>query len=278
MCDNQGPSVVTLDSNAAWRLAKRMVSHNRDMVVAIAGVFFVLPDLVKALLPMPQFHEGMTVQQASEAITRFYAGTPWLIGVIVVLSGLSMVGFLTVLTILLDRRRPTVREALGTGFRLLPTYLAAQVLIVIVLSFVWALLLGVFARVLPASVAPLAATMLMIYPVLRVVLVGPELVIRRVWNPIRGISGALACTRGHGAALALVFGPALGLFVVAYGLVMIVIETVLARLGTGEAPRLIGEAISVVLLAVGYSYFAAIVAATYQQLGAIPASGDAITP
>jgi hypothetical protein len=47
-------NVATLDSSAAWQSARRVVSANRDVLVAIAGVFYLLPGLIGTLaLPKP---------------------------------------------------------------------------------------------------------------------------------------------------------------------------------------------------------------------------------
>ena len=103
--------MVTLDSSAAWQSARRMVSANRDMLAAIAGVFFLLPGLVAAVvLPSPQLSNGMDQQQIADAITRFYASAgPFMLA----LSLPMLVGYLTLLAVLLDRDRPSVGAAIG---------------------------------------------------------------------------------------------------------------------------------------------------------------------
>jgi hypothetical protein len=50
-------------------------------------------------------------------------------------------------------------------------------------------------------------------------------------------------------------------------MVTILVTVILANAGNGDAPQLIGEAVVGVLFAVGYTYFTAMIASTYQQLG-----------
>jgi len=268
--------VVTLDSSAAWQSARRMVSANRDMLAAIAGVFFLMPGLIAALvLPTPQLTNGMDQQQLTDAITRFYAAAG---PIMLALSLPMLVGYLTLLAMLLDRDRPTVGTAIGQALRLLPSYLVAQLLTALALSVLWVTLLGGLAMVMPQTIAALVSLLAMVYPLTRVVLIGPEMVAQRLHNPIRAIVAGLSRTRGHFLGMLLYFGPALTLFVVVYGLVMIFVGVVLVNVSQGEVQRMISEAIGAVVFAVGYTYFAAIVASAYQQLGPVSGAGDAVSP
>jgi hypothetical protein len=253
-----------------------MVSANRDVLVAIAGVFFLLPGLIgTVVLPVPQLDSAMNQQQLAEAITRFYtAAAPLML----VLSLPMLVGYLTVLAILLDRDRPTVGTAIGIGIRLLPIYLAAQMLTGVVLSIGWLTVVGGLSVIMPASIAAVVSLVLMIYPLVRVVLIGPEMVAQRIRNPLRAILAGLSRTRGKLLGILLYFGPALTLFVVVYGLVMIFVRMALVNVVEGEAQRMISEAIGALVFAVGHTYYAAIVASTYNQLGPVGTSSETVSP
>lgn len=265
--------MVTLDSSAAWQSARRMVSANRDVLVAIAGVFFLMPGLIgTVVLPVPQLDGAMNQQQLADAVTRFYtAAAPMML----VLSLPMLVGYLTLLAILLDRDRPTVGAAIGIGVRLLPSYLAAQMLTGVVLSVLWLTVMGGLAVIMPPSIAAVVSLVVMIYPLARVVLVGPEMVAQRIRNPVRAIIAGLSRTRGKLLGILLYFGPALTLFVVVYGLVMIFVRMALVNILDGETQRMISEAVGALVFAVGHTYYAAIVASTYNQLG--PVSGQSAT-
>lgn len=266
--------MITLDSSAAWQSAKHMVAANRDVLGAIAGVFFVLPGLIAAVvLPVPQLTSGMDQQQLTVAVMHFYTTAA---PIMLVLSLPMLAGYLTLLVMLLDRDRPTVGTAIGHALRLLPSYVAAQLLTGMVLSALWLIVVGILAVMLPPLIAALASLVAMIYPLLRIVLIGPEMVAQRLRNPVRAIIAGLSRTRGHGAGLLLFLAPALTLFFVIYGLVMIFFGAILLVLTQGEVQRLISEAIGAVLFAAGYTYFTAIIASTYQQLGPITRGGEAI--
>jgi hypothetical protein len=253
-----------------------MVRANRDVLAAIAGVFFLLPGLIGAVvLPTPALTSGMDQAAMADAVLQFYAKSG---PVLVALSLPMIVGYLTVLVVLIDRGRPTVGAAIVTAFRLLPGYLLAQVLVSLLLSVVWVVALSGLALVLPQMLAVVASLTAMAYPMARLVLIGPEMVAQRRANPLRAIVGALARTRGHGLRILLYLGPALTLFLVIYALVMIVVGLLAAAAAQGEAQRLIGEAVGAVLFAGGYVFYAAIVASTYDQLGPLPGLGEAISP
>ena len=145
----------TLDSSAAWNAARRMVSANRDMLAAIAGVFFLMPMLIASVaMPLPQLANAMDQQQMADAVTRFYKSTA---PILLPLSLPMLVGYLTMLAILLDRQRPTVRVAIGQALRLLPGYLVAQVLTGLALSALWVIVLGVLSMAMPAVVAAIVS-------------------------------------------------------------------------------------------------------------------------
>jgi hypothetical protein len=268
--------VGTLDSSTAWQGARRMVSTNRDMLIAIAGVFFLMPGLIGAVvLPTPQMTDGMTQQQLVEVVSQFYVNTAPLL---IALSLPMLAGYLALLTMLLDRDRPTVGEAIVRGLRLLPSYLVVQVLVTIMLSVVAVLTLSVLALVLPQAAATLLALVSMIYPITRAMLIGPEMVAQRLHNPFRAIGAGLARTRGRFLALVLFFGPAITLFLVVYWLITIVVVIILASFAQPEVQQIAGEAVGALMLSVGYTYFTAMIASTYQQLGPINGGGTTISP
>jgi hypothetical protein len=253
-----------------------MVSANRDMLVAIGGVFFLLPLLISVVVvPTPAYTGPMDLNAMADANMRFFnsAGP-----VLLVLTLPMMVGYLTLLVMLLDRDRPTVGTAIGIGIRLLPSYLAAQVLTSLALSVMLVVVLSVLLAVLPPVVAVLVAMAAMIYPLVRVLLIGPEMVAQRLRNPISAIAGGLSRTHGHSLRIMLYIGPALTLFAVIYALVMIAVGALTANVPQADLQRLIGAAIGAVLFAVGYTYYVAIIASTYDQLGPVHGAEATISP
>ena len=267
-----------LDSTAAWAAARRMVAANRDMLVAIGGVFFLLPGLIGVLvLPALPLTRDMDQQAMADAVMKFYASA----GPILILLALpTLVGYLTLLVILLDRDRPPVGRAIVQAVRLLPGYLVVQVATAMALSFAWVTLIGLLALVLPAVVAMVVSIVVMLYPLTRIMLIGPEMAAFRLRNPLRAIQAGLARTRGQVVALLLFFGPAMALFAVVYMLAMMAVGSVIALAWPASSPdqaiagaqRMIAEAIGGTLFAVGYTYFCAMAAATWRQLGPIQGS------
>lgn len=253
-----------LDSTAAWHSATTMVAANREVLVAIAGVFFLLPGLIGAvLLPRPDFAPGMDDQQMAEAVLRFYGDSgPMLL----VLSLPLIVGFMAMLKIMLDTQRPTVGAAIIDCLKLLPSYLGAHLLSTLVLSVVWLLLASLLVLLLPPLLAVPISVMAITWPLSRLLLVAPEIAVRRVRNPIAAIRSSIRGTRGAYLSVLLYFGPAFTLFFVAYGLVMIFVGVVLVQTTEGETQRLLGEGIVGLLFALGYTYFAAMIASTWRQL------------
>ena len=69
-----------------------------------------------------------------------------------------------------------------------------------------------------------------------------------------------------------------GLFLVVYVLAMIVAGVLATAVPQAEVQRMIGEAIGAVLFAVGYTYYTAIIASTYDQLGPVHGAGSSVSP
>ncbi|MDF8332969.1 hypothetical protein [Novosphingobium cyanobacteriorum] len=260
-----------LDASAAWKSATTMVSANREVLVAIAGVFFVLPALLGAvLLPKPAFTPGMDDQQMAEAILRFYGDSG---PVLLLLSLPLIVGFMAMLKVMLDPARPTVGATLMDCLRLLPSYLGAHILSTLALSFGWLIIASVLILLLPPLLAVPISVLAMTWPMSRVMLVAPEIAVRRVRNPITAIRSSIRDTRGAYLSVLLYFGPAFTLFFIAYGLVMIFVGVVLVQTTEGETQRLLSEGVVGLLFALGYTYFAAMIASVWRQLAA-PVEGE----
>lgn len=262
-------TVTILDSSAAWASATRMVAANRDLLVAIAGVFFVLPGLAGAVfVPSPTMTSGMTEAQMLQIMQDCYASS---LPALLALSLLPMVGMLTMLVVMLDAARPTVAEAIRHSLRALPSYFASQLLIalgILPLSLAMTMLLALF---LPDRIALSFAFGILLYPIMRTMLIGPVVAGRTERNPVAAIRESIRLTRGNAGRVLLFIGLAGFVFLVAYGLAMMFVGVVLVLMFKGEPQRLIGEGVAGVLLAVGYTYFVAMLAAVYNQLAAATA-------
>jgi len=261
------PLIAPLDSMAAWQAATRLVSANADVLMAIAGVFFLLPLLAGGIfVPQPVIPPQATQAQLAEALEAYYTRTwPYLLPI----SLIQIVGFITMMVSILDRTRPTVGQALRNCMVRVPVYFLAQLVIgafaMLLMMVVSGVLLGLR---MPAALAAAAGLAAVAYPMLRTIMVGPVLGVGRTQNPIMAIRASLALTRGNTARILTFLGLAAIVFLVALSVAMMIVGLVSAQLlgAESEAARLLNTAVSALLYAVGYTYFAAMLAAIHGQL------------
>ena len=267
-------AVTNLDSSAAWASATRMVAANRDLLMAIAGVFFVLPWLASSVfVPAPVLADSLPEAQKIAHLQAYLARSlPLLLG----LSLPTMVGLLTMLVSMLDPARPTVGQSIRRGLGVFPAYFASQLLIVLA----WTLAGGAFAAAASLLMRDTVALALMIgallYFVMRTILVAPVMARQAGRNPVLAIRESIRLTRGNVGRMLAFIGLAALLFFIVYGLLMMVVSVVLVMMLQGEPQRLLGEGIGCILLAIGNTYYVAMLAAIYTQLagaGVDPASG-----
>lgn len=260
--------MAKLDTNAAWKEASAIVSANREVLLALAGVFFMLPSLALAVIAgEPEMAPGMSGEQMMAAMEEFYAGAWWLI---LISAVLQIVGLMAILTLMRDRSRPTVGQAIGAGLAGTPTYLAAQLIIVLALS-----LIGVAAVVSTAlaTVVVLLVIGAAVFAVFRLLLVAPVVAVEGVRNPLAAMVRSWRLTQGNFWRLFGFLLLILILFVVIVAIVMMIIGLILALATSGEPQRIIAAVFSSALGAVAVVYFAGVIAAVHRQLGG-PAAAD----
>ena len=101
----------------AWRDATAMLSANREVLLIVAAIFFLLPGLVPALV-MPDLQQTLMAdpQNMAAAFNGLLAewGMILLVGFVVITLA-QIVGYLAMLALLRDASRPTVGEALRLG-------------------------------------------------------------------------------------------------------------------------------------------------------------------
>lgn len=120
---------MRIDIGAACRDALAIWRRDRDIMVAVAGMFFFLPNLLLELLVFPAARvaqRGADDQAALDTVMRFVGDNiHWL----ALQSLAELAGVATLLALLLDPSRPTVGAALGSVARRLPVLVAAAVLV-----------------------------------------------------------------------------------------------------------------------------------------------------
>ncbi|MEL0212016.1 MAG: hypothetical protein VW891_15795, partial [Novosphingobium sp.] len=130
---------------------------------------------------------------------------------LIVVTLLQMAGTVTMLIVMTDPARPTVRQAIAQGFRALGPYVLAQIVVGLVLGMSFLVLVSAAALTgLKAlgAVAIVAAFLAMIWCSVRMALVAPVLAIESERNPIQALRRSWTLTKGNSGRL-------LGFFVLA---------------------------------------------------------------
>ena len=262
---------MKFDMTAAWSEAMRLVASNRQVIAVVAGVFFFLPYLAFMLIFMNQMAELEAAQAANpdpeamgQAMMAFYGESWWFVLLAMVIQGIGMLGLLTLLT---DRRRPTVAEALKAGMKMFLTYFGAQLL----LSALFGLLIlvpiavGAGGSVAIGLFLGLIAAVLFCYLFAKFLLTPAVIAIEHQSNPLTALGRSWRLTKGNSLRIFL-FVFLLFLAVGIVGGVISMIVGLFLALGGAQA-ALIGQAVvSGLINAVFYVIFLGVLAAIYRQL------------
>lgn len=267
---------MTFDSSRAWTQASQAVSANREVVIALAGVFFLLPQLVFSIFfPPPEAGAGMSQAQMMEAVQKYYIGVA---PVLIPMALFQALGSLSLLTLLDTGRRPTVGEAIRAGLKGVVPYLLAQMLSGLALGAVALLVAGVLGAVagVAGGVIGLAIVLLLAVVVgIRLSITAPVIAVEGVYNPVAALVRSWRLTRGATARLLGFYA----LLVVAM-LVLLIFANVLtmpvALLAPVEVARFVSAGVEAVLATIMALYFVAVIAQVHRQLaGPAPAAvGD----
>lgn len=205
---------MKLDTGQAWTEAKAMLGGQRDILLTVAGAFFLLPALLLATLAPIALAPGAS---SAEAIAAYQAWTaanwPWILA-----SALAAgVGRLAILILLLAPERPTVGQALAAGAALLIVAFVLNVLIGLIVG------VGLLFLIVPG-----------LYLIGRTFLAEAALVGERLRGPIAPLRRGVEISRGNGwrifFAVAIVF-----LAVQLLGMVVSWVVAIIAALGGGGA-------------------------------------------
>ncbi|MFM2301218.1 MAG: hypothetical protein RLZZ84_954 [Pseudomonadota bacterium] len=258
---------MRFDSNEAWKEATTAVAANRDMLLAITGVFILLPAFAAMVfMPEPAAAPKGTAEDVLAAYgTYFEQVWPYLLGTMV----LHLIGTLAMIVLITDPRRPTVSEAIRTGLIRAGTAGGAMVILLFALSFVAALPLNLAALTGSAnlSMAGMAAGLaLLFYGLARSLPVMPVVVVERIANPFAALRRAIVLSRRNGARL-------MGFYALIFLAFLLIRQLFLAGL-TIVLDLVIGGAATHLVIALAASsidaamsvYLAAVLAAIHRQL------------
>lgn len=262
-----------LDMGAAWTQATGLMAANRDTISAIAGLFFFLPSMASALLvpglsnpsqpaPPPGADPELVMQAMLDQMTASYAEN-WPVLLLVIL--LQFAGSMSLFALLTDRDNPTVGEALGTGIKSLPSYLAAQLITVIGASLAIGIPLGVLSALGGAAVSVLAvlvAMILIVYVAVKLSLAAPVIAIDGLRNPFAALARSWQLTKGNSlriflfiVLLLLVIGIISVLVTGILGLVLASIGGTVATIGSAAVNALVSAILTAVFLVVTVAIF-----------------------
>ncbi|PKP93990.1 MAG: hypothetical protein CVT75_05300 [Alphaproteobacteria bacterium HGW-Alphaproteobacteria-14] len=264
-----------LDMGKAWTQATGLIGSNRDTIGAIAGLFFLLPALALALFapelanpeagPPPSADPQVAMQAILDQMAQAYADNWPLISAV---SVLQFIGSLSLLALLTDRGRPTVREALSNGLGSTPSYFAAQVLA----AFAVALAIGLPVGLIAAAGSPVAAVLVGIvlavagiYVFIKFSLIAPVIAIEGVRNPITALARSWHLTKGNSLRifgffilLFLTIGIIAALVTGIFAVVFSAFDSQIASIGNGLVGAVINSGLTVLFLVV--------IAAVHRQL------------
>lgn len=272
---------MQFDSNRAWREATALANANREVLLAVAGVFFLLPGFASVLF-LSDFQADMMANFGNPAAAErlMAALTGPVVAFALVSFLLQAVGYLAMLALLTDRARPTVAEAIGGAIRALPTVIGATLLFFagyLLAVLVFTLLAAALGAIngLGALVAALVLVLVaaMVYVVIRLSLILPVIGIDNIRNPLAALIRAWQLTKGNALRLFVFY---LLLLIAYFVIVMVVTIVAMAPValfaGQGKASLLIGGLFSGIIGAAASALLAAILAAIHRQLAG-PSAG-----
>ena len=266
---------MRFDSNSAWREATASVSANRDVLAAIAGVFFLLPGLASVIFLSDFQAELMANLSNPASIERVMDGmTGTVLAFSLATFVLQSVGYLALLALLTDKSRPTVGEALKLAIRALPTVLGAALLFfggymagVLVLGVAGAGLAKVSGLAAIAVVAVFALIVGVVYAMIRFSLILPVVVIEQTFNPLAALQRSWRLTKDNSLRLFAFYMLLLIVyFVIIMVVTMITMALAVALLGQGKLAMLVGGVVSGIVGAAASVLLTAILAAIHRQL------------
>ncbi|WP_370032627.1 glycerophosphoryl diester phosphodiesterase membrane domain-containing protein [Qipengyuania mesophila] len=237
---------MKFDLDTAWKDATGLLSRNFGLLAVIAGVFFFLP-YAGITLALPEVSQLQNAQATGNpevmmaAVTDLYVGYWWVFLILAVIQG---AGLLAMLALVRRRANPTVGEALTTGARSVPSYIAAQLMQSALIVIVAMLLVGfgaVTGLQMLAALGGVIAFVVICYLVTKLSLAAPVIAIEGELNPLRALQRSWSLTRGNSMRLFAFYLLLLIAFIVLSAVLSLVFGLGFALFG--EQAALLGEAV-----------------------------------
>jgi len=258
------------DSNRAWQQASATLRANREVLFALAGVFFLLPSLFAALMfPQPNPPAGTDMNSAMATMMDYSVRT---LPVFLPIALFEAGGTLAMLTLMTDRSRPTVGQAIRLGFIALIPYIAAQLLLGLAAGIGAIVLLSVLG--LGGAVVATAGLLLLVvlgaWIWVRASLSAPVIAVEGQRSPIAALRRSWQLTRGNGWRVLVFYALLLMVFAILLSIVTALVGTVFALVLSNKAATLASAVVGSALEAGGALVFVAALAATHAQLAGNP--------
>lgn len=222
-----------------------LVGRELQLLVAIAGVFFLLPGLVLSFT-MPAI-DDISSLEAIFATIRPY------LPLIILVSVVQMAGQLAIWTLLMAAEKPTVGEAIKTALLFLPFYFVINVLANIIVGA------GLLLFIVPG-----------VYLALRLAPIGVIAITEGIRNPITAIQRSFAVTRGNALPIFAFLLIVFVVFLIISFAVSLVFGTLFALAGLELGPGGLGASllavISGIVSAAGTIIFTLMQVTIYRQL------------
>jgi hypothetical protein len=272
-----------LDMGRAWTQATGLIGANRDTIGAIAGLFFFLPTFAIAVfvpeLSAPAQPAGADPDAAFEAMmaqmsAAYAANWP----LVLTLTVVQFVGSMGLFALLTDRGNPTVGEALGTGLRSIPTYIAAQLLSALGAGLMLGVPLGLalsLGSVTVGVLLGLVLLVLLIYVFVKLSLTAPVIAIEGERNPIAALRRSWWLTKGNSVRilvfillLAVVISIIAALVSGILGLVLAAFGEPVASVGSAVVGAIVNAVVTVIFLVVTVAIHRQLAAGTPEAVAA----------
>ena len=255
------------DTMKIWDEASAALLANREVLLAVLGVFSILPVFaLTQFIPLPEPVPGQLPAQLFERWGQYFDDN-WVPFLAVMLA--QLLGMLVTLALLGDPRRPTVGEAMRQALRASPSFLAALIgghALAVLSGLVPVILIGLSGSIPLTKVAAVIGSVVILYMLVRFAFIGPAVLLGGERNPVYALRRSFFATKGIGWQM-LVF---ILLIYVAFSIIGWLIQAALVIVTTlvagAEGGTLIGNLVESAVQAALAATFVAVIAASYRQV------------
>lgn len=269
---------MQFDSNRAWTEAVAVTRANLDVLMAVAGVFFLLPALGWNILLSDVLEQAGALAKNEAALQAYMSAHAGFILIVTLGATLvQYVGYLACTVLLADRTHPTVGEALARALRATPTLLGTTLLYMLglMLVFFLAMLLvslggvagGKAGAALMGTIALAALLVGAVFTSVRLSLQIPVIMREGVANPLAVMRRSWHLTQGHSLGLFGFFAIlAVAYVVISLLISLFVITPITFAIGTGAIATFLSSLVAGVIGAVSSVLMIALLTRIHAQL------------